>query len=73
MSEPTESRPVLRIISGRPGPAELAAVTVALTALTAASARAPEPPAASGWADLSRRLGQPLPPGPGAWRGSGWS
>ena len=67
--EGTET-PLLRIVSGEPTAAELAALTVVLTAL-AGTAEAPEQPA-GGWADLSLRIRRMPAPGPGAWRNSAW-
>lgn len=67
------ARPVLRIVSGNPSPAEIAAVTVVLTALAGGADEGPEPAPIGGWSDLSLRLRRPLPPGPGAWRNSAWT
>jgi hypothetical protein len=60
------SRPLLRIVRGRPDDTELAALVAVLTRPTAAPAPAPAP---SRWA--SPRLREVLRPGPGAWRASG--
>jgi hypothetical protein len=64
--------PFLQVVSGDPTPAELAAVTVLLTALTRAAGES-EPAPAGGWSDLSLRIRRMPPPGPGAWRNSAWS
>ena len=69
----TDQEPFLRVVSGNPTPAELAAVTVLLTALTRAGGPAEQPAPASGWSDLSLRIRRMPPPGPGAWRNSAWS
>lgn len=66
--------PVLRIVRGSPDDAEIAALTTALIALSAAgSDTAPEP--MSMWADRSARLRhpagrRPLRPGRHSWRAS---
>jgi hypothetical protein len=66
--------PFLQVVSGDPTPAELAAVTVLLTALTRAGGADQQRPApAGGWTDLSLRIRRLPPPGPGAWRNSAWS
>ncbi len=73
MSEiPESSEPFLRVVSGDPTPEELAAVTVALTAL-AGSGGQPAPSPAGGWTDLSLRIRRVPAPGPGAWRNAAWS
>ncbi|MCW2492066.1 MAG: hypothetical protein QOH56_512 [Pseudonocardiales bacterium] len=73
-SAPAEAagRPALRIIKGNPTPAEVAAVTVVLTVVTSGAGEPDrgEQVRAGGWADPARRLRQPIPPGPGAWRAS---
>jgi hypothetical protein len=63
---PTAARPALVVVhGGDPSPHELAALVVALSALTPAS---PEPRAApSGWADRRAMLRRPLGHGPGRW------
>lgn len=62
----------LRIERGNPEPEELAALTVVLTHLSAASAplleELPAPP--SRWADPRHVLGLAPVPGPGSWRAS---
>ncbi|MFL6164211.1 MAG: acyl-CoA carboxylase subunit epsilon [Jatrophihabitantaceae bacterium] len=67
-----DNEPFLRIVSGDPSPAELAAVTVVLTALARGGARS-DLPTAGGWSDLSLRIRRVPAPGPGAWRNSAWS
>ena len=64
--------PALKVVAGHPSAEELAALTVALSAvLTARGAPASQPGrAASGWADRSRMMGAPPGPGRGAWRRS---
>ncbi|WP_020670854.1 acyl-CoA carboxylase epsilon subunit [Amycolatopsis nigrescens] len=61
--------PFLRIVRGDPDEAELAAL-VAVFAALAAGAR-PEAERESIWADPAWRHGEPPPPGPDGWRGSG--
>ena len=67
-------RPLLRIVRGEPTPAELAALTVVVAALstprpTARPRRRPVPVGAWGsYPDAHRR---PLLPGPGGWRAAG--
>ncbi|HLV54613.1 MULTISPECIES: acyl-CoA carboxylase subunit epsilon [Actinomycetes] len=66
-----EKRPFLRVVRGTPDDEELAALTAALVAVSAATAQQKDKPAArSAWADVEPRLRQPLRPGPGAWRAS---
>jgi len=66
--------PALRVVAGRPSAEELAALTVALSAVLAARggpAQAGLPARPSpGWADRSRMMGAPPMPGPDAWRRS---
>jgi len=63
------SGPVLEVVAGDPSAEDLAALTVALSAVLAArGAPAGQPGrAASGWADRSRLMNAPLRPGPDAW------
>lgn len=65
--------PVLRVVSGEPDPAELAALVAVLTARASAAADPPVGPT-SAWGDRSRavRAGPAPEHGPGAWRASGW-
>ena len=63
--------PALTVVAGRPSAEELAALTVALSAVLATrDGPAGRPWAASGWADRSRMMGAPPRPGPDAWRHS---
>jgi Acyl-CoA carboxylase epsilon subunit len=64
--------PALTVVAGHPSAEELAALTVALSAVLAARGGPAGQPgrAASGWADRSRMMGAPLRPGPDAWRRS---
>jgi Acyl-CoA carboxylase epsilon subunit len=66
--------PALRVVAGDPSAEELAALTVALSAVLAARGGPALQPgrAASGWADRSRMMGAPPSPGPDAWRRSAW-
>src|SRR6185369_6844064 len=61
--------PVLKVVAGDPSAEELAALTVALSAVLAARGVPAARPgrAASGWADRSRMMGAPPSPGPDAW------
>ena len=67
-AEPGDS-PLFSVVSGHPGPEDLAALTVVL----AARQRAGAAPAAarSAWLDRAALTRAPLRPGPGAWRRSG--
>jgi len=56
-------------VAGRPSAEELAALTVALSAVLAARAGLPVR-ASPGWADRSRMMGVPPRPGRDAWRRS---
>jgi hypothetical protein len=60
---------MLRVVRGEPDDAELAALTVALLAATAAPP-ASGPVARSAWGDRSAAVRRPLIPGAGAWRAS---
>jgi len=71
------SGPALEVVAGHPSAEELAALTVALSAVLAARSgpggreRAGQPGrAASGWADRSRMMAAPPRPGRDAWRRS---
>jgi hypothetical protein len=72
------STATVRITAGRPTAAEIAAVTVVLTAVASAAAAntagAGTQPGADGhrsaWSDRSRRLRPAVSAGPGAWRAS---
>jgi hypothetical protein len=68
------SGPVLKVVAGDPSAEELAALTVALSAVLAARGGPAVQPGrdASGWADRSRMMGAPPSPGPDAWRRSAW-
>jgi hypothetical protein len=62
----------LRIVSGDPTPAELAAVTAVLTAALeemADDAAGQEVPAISAWQRSQRPVRGPVPRGRGTWRG----
>ena len=71
MSEP----PLFRVVRGRPGAEETAALTVVLVAARAARARAARVGASGAggtgtWASHARALRVPPPPGASAWRRS---
>ena len=75
MTDEPGGRPLFSVVSGHPGPEELAALTaVVVTTLAArqraAAARAPARPARSAWLDRAALTRAPLRPGPGAWRRS---
>ena len=73
---PPAAGPVLELVAGHPSAEELAALTVALSAVRAArgdpAAAGPggRPGRASGWADRSRMMRFPPGPAPDAWRRS---
>jgi hypothetical protein len=67
-ADPAVPAPVLRVVRGDPTPEDLAALVVVLAARPAAPA--PEPAAATGWADRAALLRHPPHPGPHAWRTS---
>jgi hypothetical protein len=74
-SEPGES-PLFSVVSGHPGPEDLAALTAVLAARLAARQRAMADQDAarlsrSAWLDRAALTRAPLRPGPGAWRRSG--
>lgn len=63
--------PVLRVMSGEPDAAELAALVAVLTARAAAGATsAAGPPSA--WTDRARSMRTGSEHGAGAWRASSW-
>jgi hypothetical protein len=66
--------PALTVVAGQPSAEELAALTVALSAVLATRGGPAGRPgrAASGWADRSAMMGVPPSPGPDAWRRSTW-
>ncbi|HET8717731.1 MAG TPA: acyl-CoA carboxylase subunit epsilon [Nocardioidaceae bacterium] len=69
-----EERPALRVVRGDPSAEELAALTVVLHAVSAASASAAASQTdrpRSQWSAPRRRLRTTFPHGPGAWRASG--
>ena len=68
--EPAPARPLLRVVRGNPSAEELAAL-IAVVAVRASGAAAPEPAPPSRWASRAAGLRRPLSPGPGAWRASG--
>jgi hypothetical protein len=65
-------RPPLRLIRGDASPEELAALVAVLSAATAAETGEARPRHTSRWSSPHRAVRQPLTPGPGAWRASGW-
>ena len=74
MTDEPGGHPLFSVVSGRPSPEELAALTaVVATRLAArqrAASQAPARPARSAWLDRAALTRAPLRPGPGAWRRS---
>lgn len=64
-------RPVLRVVRGDPGPAELAAVVAVLTARSAPGAADSATPT-SAWADRARAIRSGGTHGPWGWRASSY-
>jgi hypothetical protein len=62
--------PFLRVVRGDPTPEEVAALTVVLQGVAAASLPTDEPPVRSQWAAPQRRLRTSYPAGRGGWRSS---
>ena len=65
--------PVVRIVSGSPTDAELAAVHAVIVAALADQASSGVPllePVVDGWRQSGRQMRVPLAPGPGAWSSS---
>jgi hypothetical protein len=70
MSEPTQARPLLRVVKGEPSAEELAALTVVVAALSQRrSRRRPVPVGA--WASYADGHRRPLQVGHGGWRAAG--
>ncbi len=68
-----DTSPLLRVVRGRPDDAELAALTVVVAGLAAASAGEVERPRPrTRWADPASRLRLSARPGPTAWRASAY-
>ncbi|MFI5682226.1 acyl-CoA carboxylase epsilon subunit [Streptomyces cellulosae] len=78
-----DSLPEIRVLRGRPAPAELAAALIVIRTLAASRFAAPatgDSPGEDGDGTAGRRGGRPSalrepfaqPRGPGAWRRSGW-
>ena len=64
--------PYLRVVKGDPTPEELAALVVAVQAVSAAETPPePEPYTRGGWNDLESLFPPTLHDGPGVWRASG--
>jgi hypothetical protein len=72
MTEATEDQPgpLLRVVKGEPTPAELAALTVVLAALSQRRPRR-RPTPVGAWASRADAVRTPVQPGPGGWRASG--
>ena len=67
MNEPL-GLPILRIVRGEPTDEEVAALVVALGALSGPERRTPT--GGSAWSDPASLLRRPIHPGPDAWRRS---
>ena len=67
-----EPQPLLTVVRGEPTAAELAALTVVVSALARGSSKesAPDRSARTGWAAKDQMMRPHLRPGPGAWRAS---
>jgi hypothetical protein len=61
---------MLRVVRGEPTPAELAALTVVVAALSQRRSRR-RPVPVGGWAGRADVVRPPLQPGPGGWRAAG--
>jgi hypothetical protein len=70
MSEPESPRPLLRVVRGEPTPAELAALTVVVAALSQRRPRR-RPTPVGAWASRADAVRPALQPGPGGWRAAG--
>jgi hypothetical protein len=70
VTEPTEQRPLLRVVRGEPTAEELAALTVVVAALSQRRPRK-RPVPVGAWAANADTHRRPLQPGPGGWRASG--
>jgi hypothetical protein len=70
-SPPSPDRPLVRVVSGNPDPAELAAL-IAVVAARAQEDASVSPEAESVWSAKSRQVRPSLRPGPNAWRTSTW-
>ncbi|GAB2754295.1 acyl-CoA carboxylase subunit epsilon [Nocardioides pakistanensis] len=67
---PTPEKAPLFLVKGDATPEEVAALTVVLQGIAAASAPAEEPQAVSEWSAHHRKLRASYPAGPGGWRAS---
>ena len=69
-TEPVRSEPpLLRVVKGDAGPAEIAALVAVLSSVGAAAPPAPAP--TPEWPAPHRSVRRTLPHGPGGWRSSG--
>jgi len=64
------TKPFLTVVRGEATPEEVAALTVVLRSVAAASAEPPAPRPRPEWSAPHRAVRRPLPTGPGAWRAS---
>ncbi|SDX49757.1 Acyl-CoA carboxylase epsilon subunit [Modestobacter sp. DSM 44400] len=62
--------PLLRVVTGEPTPAELAALTAVVAALSQRRPRR-RPTPVGGWAERGDAVRRPLQAGPGGWRAAG--
>ena len=65
-----ERTPLFRVVRGNPDDVELAGLTAVVAALASTPAASAAPVERSAWGDPARRVRNPLPHGPGAWRAS---
>ena len=70
-SEGTQPQPPLFLVKGEASTEEVAALSVVLQGVAAASAPADEPEVTSEWSAHHRKLRASYPAGPGRWRSSG--
>ncbi len=71
MNDPTPDTPPLFLVKGDATPEEVAALTVVLQGVAAASVPAEEPGVRSVWASPQRQVRASYPAGRGGWRASG--
>ncbi|MGY1621893.1 acyl-CoA carboxylase subunit epsilon [Geodermatophilus sp. SYSU D00965] len=70
MTSSSPAGPLLRVVKGEPSPEELAALTVAVAALSQRRLRR-RPAPVGAWAAFGDAHRTPLRPGPGGWRAAG--
>jgi hypothetical protein len=72
MSDASDERRTLRVISGSPSPEELAAVLAIVTARSGTAQPPAERVRRGNWSDPAAQHRRPLLPGPNGWRASAW-